>query len=121
MSRSADVTLDWGDGTYTFRLGLGQWRELQEKLGVGPPVLLRRLLEGAWLVDDAPQILRLGLIGGGLAPVEALRLVRTYAEERPPAENTQPALAVLIAALHGAPDEPVGKEPPPAPAPGQAA
>lgn len=110
MSRDASVTLDWADGTYQFRLAIGQLRELQEKTGCGPLVLFKRVENGTWLVDDAPQILRLGLIGGGMPPVDALRLVRTYVEDRPPAENVLFAQAVLWAGLIGAPEEEAQKK-----------
>lgn len=117
MSRSGDIEIEWGDGTHRFRLAIGQLRELQEKTGQGPGALLQRLSTGGWRVDDAPQILRLGLIGGGMAPIDAARLVRVYAEERPPMESIQPALTVLMAGLFGVPDEPVGKETTPGAAP----
>lgn len=109
MSRDASVTLAFGDGEHRFRLPIGGLRELQEKTGVGPLRLLMRLRAGDWLVDDAREVLRIGLIHGGLAPVEAGRLVARYADERPAAESVTPAQLVLAAALFGVEDEPVGK------------
>ena len=109
MTRSADIDLDWADGRYRFRLGFAQLRELQEKTGFGVFRSLRRAIEGDWGVDEISQTLRLGLIGGGMPPVDALRLTRLYVEARPPAESTEHALAVLMAAVHGVPDEPLGK------------
>lgn len=114
MSRSADVVLDWADGTYKFRLAIGQLRELQERVGVGPLKLLKALLADEWRVDDAPAIIRLGLIGGGMSPVDALKKVRFYVEERPPAESIKVAVAVLMCGIYGPPEEPVGKEAAPA-------
>lgn len=122
MSRNGDITMDWADGTYTFRLGIGELRELQEKVSAarvrigaepcGPAFLAAEIGAGRWLVDDLRETLRLGLIGGGLKPAEALPLVRRYVEERPLNESVIPAYAVLTAALVGAPDEPVGKPDP---------
>ncbi len=114
MARSADITLDWADGTYLFRLAIGQLRELQEKAKVGPLRLLKNLIADDWMVDDAPNIIRLGLIGGGMPPAEALKKVRVYVEDRPPAENTQVALAVLMCGIYGSDQEPLGKEGAPA-------
>lgn len=106
MSRDASITLTWGDGDYTFRLAIGQLRELQEHTNAGPLVIWQRLRDGTWKADDVLQVLRLGLVGGGADPVKALRLVRTYVEE-PGAylRNVPTAMAVVWQAIAGAPDE----------------
>lgn len=109
MSRDAKITLTWGDDDYVFRLGWGELAELQEKTDAGPYVVLQRLHGGQWRVEDITNVLRLGLIGGGLKPVDALKLVRTYVEARPPMENVPFAIGVLSVALMGAPDEPSGE------------
>lgn len=117
MSRDASITFDWGDGTHTFRLGIGQLRELQEKCGdarlgdAGPALILRRLSDGTWLVDDLIQTHRLGLMGGDktMKSEDAVKLTRRYVEERPLLESVLSAQAILHAALVGAPDEPLGK------------
>lgn len=105
MSRDASITLTWGDGDYVFRLAWGQLSELQEKCDAGPFVILNRLSSGTWKVEDIAHVIRLGLIGGGLKPVEALKLVRSYVEDRPPMESLLTAQAILAAAVMGAPDE----------------
>lgn len=109
MSRDATVTFDWGDGTHSFRLAWGQLGELQEKCDAGPYVVLQRLHSGAWRVEDISNIIRLGLIGGGMEPAPALKLVRAYVEARPPMESLVPAQVILSAALMGAPEEAVGE------------
>lgn len=105
MSRNGSISFDWADDTHNFRLPLGQLRELQEKTGVGPLTLLRRLDNGSWMVDDAREVLRCGLIGGGMEPDRALSMVRRYVDERPAVESVRPAYLVLAAALFGADDE----------------
>jgi hypothetical protein len=105
------IDLDWGDGTYRFALPLAQLEELQTLCDAGPIVIAGRLEAGMWKLADVYQTLRLGLIGGGMEPVKALRLVKTYVADRPWLENVMPALAVLQAVLIGKPDEPVGKSP----------
>lgn len=107
--RDARIEFDWADGTYSFRLAWGQLGELQEKCDAGPYVVLQRLHSGAWRIEDITNIIRLGLIGGGLQPSAALKLVRAYVEDRPPMENLIPAQVVLSAALMGAPEENVGE------------
>lgn len=103
------VTFDWADGTYTFCLPNAQIGELQDKTGVGPMRLFRRLQSGDWLDRDMAETIRLGLIGGGMAPVKALGLVRRYVDERPKVESIEPAVRILGSYLIGVPDDPVGK------------
>lgn len=109
MSRDARIELDWADGTYAFRLGFGELVELQEKTDAGPYVVLHRLHSHQWKVQDISNVIRLGLIGGGMAPTDALNKVRAYVEARPPLENHTLAVAVLSAGLMGAPDEAPGE------------
>lgn len=111
MSRDAKVELDWADGTFVFRLGWGELVELQEACDAGPLVIHTRLATGAWRVADISNAIRLGLIGGGMRPGDALKKVRTYVEARPPLESVPLAMAVLGVALQGAPDEPPGEAP----------
>lgn len=105
MSRSASVTLDWADGTYNFALKWGQLSLLQEATDAGPFVVLGRLRGGTWRMEDISNVIRLGLIGGGLEPIKALKLVRAYVEDRPPLESLIFAVNILSAGLLGAPDE----------------
>lgn len=105
MSRDAKITLDWADDTYVFRLAWGQLVELQEKCDAGPYIILQRLYEGSWKMLDVSEPIRLGLIGGGMEPVKALKLVREYVQARPVNESVLYAQAILSAGLMGAPDE----------------
>lgn len=109
MSRSGGIDLTWGDGEHTFRLAIGQLRDLEEKTKVGPFELFERLRQNRWRVDDLAHILRVGLIGGGMAAPQAVDLVTRHIDEWPLVESALVAQAVLVAALVGAPDDPVGK------------
>lgn len=109
MSANASITFDWGDDTYKFRLGLGEVRELQDRTKAGPYRLFTRIGARDWLVDDLREIIRLGLIGGGMKPPDALKLVRTYVDARPALESVEPSQRILGAYLAGVPDDPVGK------------
>jgi hypothetical protein len=121
MSADGSVTITWADGEHRFRLAIGQARELAElvnkpRLEMGWPVIGPMTLWGLTLKSDAwphdvREILRLGLIGGGAKPFEALALVKRYVEERPWLECMLVAEAVMRAALAGVPDDPVGKPP----------
>lgn len=112
MSRDASITFDWADGTQTFRLALGQLRELQEKTNAGPMELLRRIDSGSWRIDDLRETIRIGLIGGGMKPADALALVKNYVDARPLQESVFPAQYILMAALFGTEEETLGKEKP---------
>lgn len=105
MSRDASIVLAFGDGDHTFKIGWGQLAKIQEACDAGPFVILDRLASGRWKIEDIREPLRWGLIGGGLAPSEALKLIRDYVEDRPPHENLGIARQVMMAGVLGAPDE----------------
>lgn len=108
-NRDASVTLTWADGDYTFRLAWAQIIELQEKLDAGPAYILDKFYNGGWKVEYISEVIRLGLIGGGQSPSEAIRLVRTYVEARPPFENLSTAQGILAVSLIGAPTDKLGE------------
>ena len=110
-NRSATVMLDFGDGTYTFALRWGEIVTLQEERDAGPYLILDRLVSGRFLVQDVSAVIRLGLVGGGMPPAEALKKVRTYVEARPVMESVVLAQKILSAGVVGAPEEEVGKKP----------
>ena len=105
MSRRAEIRLQFADGDYTFRLRIGELMELQENCDAGPPLVLARLQNAAWHVNDVRETVRLGLIGGGLSPGQAHKLVARYIDERPFAEYVLVAEAALAAALYGVEEE----------------
>lgn len=111
MSGHGNVTFDWGDGTYTFRLGLKEVRELQEnpRINLGPLALFRRIENDQWLIDDLREVIRLGLIGGGVKPDKATKLIYRYFDDFPPIDHKIPAMTILSAFLIGDPADPVGK------------
>jgi hypothetical protein len=95
------VTLTWSDGEYPFALRIGQVRELESLKAIGIGAIYQRLYAGDFYGDDAYQIIRLGLIGGGMPPVEALKKATAYVLERPLAESLPIARAILLALFHG--------------------
>ena len=101
MSRHAAIEQDWADGTYTFRLGLAEIEELERKRDLGIFELAKRLSPEVRQArsTDITETLRLGLIGGGMTPVDALAKVRKYVDERPLDENRDIAYAVVLAGL----------------------
>lgn len=84
-SYDPSITLDWADGTYTFRLcGVAEWTKLEDACGglslfeVAERIFARRA-RAAWI----SEAIRLALIGGGLNASKALRLVREYVDQAP--------------------------------------
>jgi hypothetical protein len=121
MSRSAKISLEWADGEYEFRLGIGELKELQEKTRrvrnadgdyqyFGPMKLFAMLSGEDWVVDDVRETIRIGLIGAGTKPTDALRLVKRYVEEVPDwTINCKVAANIVAAAVLGWEVEPLGK------------
>lgn len=109
MSGSAKVRFEWAGEEREFRLAIGQLRELQEKTGVGPLVTLRRLMDGTWHVDDVREAILLGLIGGGMNAAVAAKLVSRFVDPYPLAEAVPVARDIVMAAVIGVPEDPVGK------------
>jgi hypothetical protein len=105
------ITFAFADGIYTFKLGLKQMQELQERCDAGPEMIQARIKSGFPNVADLRETIRLGLIGGGLDAARALTLVERYVDDMPRVPNHLHARAILDAALIGVPDDPVGKSP----------
>lgn len=101
MKRHAAIDVDWADGTYTFRLGLSEIEELERKRDLSLFEIARRLdpARRDARLSDISEVLRLGLVGGGMAPVDALGKVRKYVDERPIDENRDAAYAVVLAGI----------------------
>lgn len=101
MDGSATTEFAWGDRDCTFRLGMEQLRKLQESTGAGPLALFNRLSSGDWKVDDVRETIRLGLIGGGMGGIEALKMVKEFVDNKPLFPNINPARVIIMAALAG--------------------
>lgn len=108
-TRRQDVTVEFGDGEYRFKMGIGEFERLQEKCDAGPPLVLERLATNRWMVADVVETVRLGLEGGGTPPAIVVGLVNRYVKQRPLGENVQLAQIVLLAGVMGVEDEPLKK------------
>lgn len=74
---AAPFTIVWPGGEHPFRLNLGEIRALQDACGSSPFDVADRLFTRKPRVADVIEPLRLGLIGGGMKPEEAGRLVKS--------------------------------------------
>lgn len=120
MSADASVEIFVGDAVYKCRLGIGEYRELQQKvngrrieMGLNPigPTTLANLLRAndAW-PDDVRDVLRIGLVGGGMKPPDAHRLLVTHFDGKPPLPYYLPAFTVLMAAFVGVPGDEIASK-----------
>ena len=99
----------WPGGEHPFRLALAQLEGLQQKTDCGPEWLTMKLRSGQWLATEAFEILRWGLIGGGMKDGDAKKAVTDAFDRHPVGAFKVPALTVIMAALYGPPDDAVGK------------
>lgn len=105
MSRDASILLPFPDGEeYNFRLAWGQLIKLQESRSAGPFVIYMRLHDQTWLVEDIREVIRLGLIGGGMDPARAKKLVLEHVESAVPLETLPLAQRIMMAAVVGPED-----------------
>jgi hypothetical protein len=123
--RTARVTIGFGDGEYDFEMKIGELMELEtatrrlsyvhrngdvEYQYVGAEYLHGLLGEGKALVSDTREVLRIGLIGGGMKPDKARHLIKRYVDDLPDHRlNRQIAFIVLGRALAGFEVEPLGE------------
>jgi hypothetical protein len=109
MSRSAKITAPFAGEEYEFRMAWGDLIKLQEKRDLGPYEITTRLHAGTWRLEDIREVIRIGLIGGGMAVPLAAKLVREHVEGSPGMEHLALAQIIMQAGLVGAPDEPLGE------------
>jgi Phage tail tube protein, GTA-gp10 len=110
MSRDASIIIDFAAGSHKFRLGLVELEKLQDAMDCGPAHAIQLLSSGQWRTQHIRETIRWGLIGGGMSATDAAKLLKAYVDEMPWLENLMTAQAILMAALVGSKDEPVGDQ-----------
>jgi len=105
------MQLNWVGGEHEFALKIGQLRALQKACDAGPEEVLTRIWSGSWRVDDLLEVIRLGLIGGGeIDAKDAGTMVSALFEKHPVLMFKPVAQAILMDALIGDTDDPVGED-----------
>ena len=94
------VTAFFGDGDHTFALTDPMILEL-ERLTAPIGSLYQRAVAMQFAASDLIEVIRVGLIGGGMAPQTAMELTDTYAVNRPLSETYPLALDILDARWNG--------------------
>lgn len=114
MNNQGEITVTWGDGDYCFRLTVLGLIELEEKCSAPFSTVWQRVNLGAYGVNDVRETIRLGLIGGGMGPADALKLVRRYVDDRMNivgmAEHVQLVRLILAGVMFGFGTFPLGNE-----------
>jgi hypothetical protein len=83
-----------------FALYLGQWEELEGIVNCGPLELFNKLARLEFRANWLREITRLGLIGGGMNPIEAKKLVTRYVDNVPFSEAWPLAFQIVARACH---------------------
>lgn len=110
MSRNGSCEFVWAGDERTFRLGLGELFALQDKLDAGPAEIATRLRLGNWRLQDVQETFRIGLIGAGEDAKKAKALVDTHIVPGRIQSHVLMAFAIIVSALQGDENDPVGKE-----------
>lgn len=85
----------FADGTYKFNLGWDEALEWERVHGRSLYDAAVKMTQDIWLITDVAEVVRLGLIGGGTAAVDAAGLVEFYVKKRPLAESMKLAVDIL--------------------------
>lgn len=108
MNNQGEVTTQWADGTYSFRLSVRGILELEEKCDAAFAEIFNRIVGSRWKALDIIETIRIGLIGGGTSAAKAMDLVDRYWQ--PLSDNVPIARAILAGAMFGFAVAPVGEE-----------
>lgn len=102
-----EITLLWEGGEHKFALPANEVRALEGATDAGLEELLQRMAAGRWRVDDLLNIIRFGLIGGGMAASKAAPLVKQAFDLSPLFAFKDPAYKIVAAKLVGVDGEAV--------------
>jgi len=91
----------FGTAEHDFTLTDDMITELERLTDTGIGAFYQRVIAMHFNAADLAEIIRLGLIGAGMNPQEAMQLVNTYARNRPMAETFPLALDILDARWTG--------------------
>jgi hypothetical protein len=111
MGATGSRSIIWANGEDVFCLAkVGLILDLEDKCKAPFAVVMARLENGAWGLNDVRETIRLGLIGGGMKPEKAMAAVRNHVDENPLSHSVLVAYEVVRAVMFGVPDDPVGGE-----------
>lgn len=91
----------FGTAEHPFCLTDNMITELERITDTGIGAFYQRVIAMHFKAADLGEIIRLGLIGAGMHPQEAMQLTATYAHNRPMSETFPLALDILDARWNG--------------------
>jgi hypothetical protein len=107
MTESKTVTWTnavFGGKVQKFSLIPGNWellKELESAAGCGIGTLIRNIATSNYKIADIREVIRLGLIGGGMTPTGAYTAMLRYFDLDPVGTHVGLALEILHAAMFG--------------------
>jgi hypothetical protein len=102
----------FGDADRDFALTFPLITELERTTGTGIGSLCRKLARNEFAFGEITETVRLALIGGGAAPIDASALTQTYVANRPLFEGLDLALTILNTLYFGPPAPAESKQEP---------
>ena len=99
----------WPGGEHPFRLALAQLEGLQKATDCGPEWLAMKLRSGQWLATEAFEILRWGLIGGGMKREDAERRAKEAFINGDVSELNLLAFTIISNSLRAKEHDPLGE------------
>lgn len=93
------VTLPFGDDDYAFRLPLSGIAAIEDKFDKSIFLIVANLQLKTAKSTEVLEVIREGLVGGGMDHVAAMKLVRRYGDELPLFVNCALAYQIGLAAL----------------------
>ena len=93
--------MPFADGQFLFRLPMEWMKELEEKCGAGFGVILQRILYQQHSATEIYEIVRCGLIGGGMPATEAKTKCDRYIIGQPVEDALTLATAIICGAAYG--------------------
>jgi hypothetical protein len=99
---STAVYRAFGGEQRRFELRLGEIKHLEQQTGCGIGDIYRRLLALAFKIEDVRQVVKFGLIGGGVPEIDAEAMVRAGVDGFPISEPYELAKDIMIACFIGA-------------------
>ncbi len=101
MNRHGAIEITWAGGDHTFRLGLDEVEELEAATDMSIFLLHSAMASSSPFakVRHYSETIRIGLIGGGMSPVDARLMARRYVDQRPLVESVALAAVIIRAAL----------------------
>jgi hypothetical protein len=101
MASKTSTTAFFGDGEHQFTLTPELIEELERSTGAGIGTLSRRIASRDFRHKDIVEVVRLGLIGGGMTPQRAAELVSTYTAVTPLLELWNIAAGIVTTLMAG--------------------